>query len=58
MSRKKRSNKNKQNKSLKKELSIIKEKRDGGAIAIRGFNFQFLYACYQILSSKDDNYTI
>jgi len=56
MNRKKRKNKTKA--KSQDILSEIKEKRDGGAIAIRGFNFQFLYACYQILSSKDNNYTI
>ena len=56
MNRKKRQNKRKQ--KTQNALSEIKEKRDGGAIAIRGFNFQFLYACYQILSTKDNNYTI
>ncbi len=41
MSKKSRNNKN--------NLHQILEKRTGGAIAIKGFNFQFLYACYIIL---------
>ncbi len=46
--------------SLNKSLQTIKEQRDGGSIAIRGFNFQFLYACFQILQelSEEDNYSI
>ncbi len=60
MSRRKRSNRVKQNKSLKENLQTIKEQRDGGSIAIRGFNFQFLYASYQILKelSEGDNHSI
>ena len=60
MSRRKESNRVKQNKSSKENLQIIKEKRDGGSIAIRGFNFQFLYASYQILKelSEGDNHSI
>jgi hypothetical protein len=36
-------------KTINKDLSKILEKRTGGAIAIKGFNFQFLYACFIIL---------
>ena len=41
-------------------MKLTYDKRDGGSIAIRGFNFQFLYACYQILQelSKDTSNAI
>jgi len=47
-------------KKSKQTLQQIQEKRTGGAIAIRGFNFQFIYSAYQILLelSKDNNNSI
>lgn len=51
----------KKRKTTKFNLQVINDKRDGGSIAIRGFNFQFLYACYQILqelSDEDNSYSI
>jgi len=56
MSRRQRRNKPKSKQV--NTLSEIKEIRNGGSIAIRGFNFQFLYACHQILSSEDYGYSI
>lgn len=51
----------KNRKQSKRNIQTIKEKREGGSIAIRGFNFQFLYASYKILrelSDKDTNNSI
>ena len=31
-------------------IKNIELKRDGGSIAIRGFNFQYLYSCYILLT--------
>ncbi len=46
----------KKKRNKKSNIEAIKEKRDGGSIAIRGFNFQFLYTCYQILKElSEDN---
>lgn len=55
MNRKKRKNKTKHNSKQKNKLENISKKRVGGSIAIKGFNFQFLYACYQILKELHDN---
>ena len=38
----------------KKNINL-KKKRDGGSIAIRGFNFQYLYACYILLSELSND---
>jgi len=49
---------NKKKRQQKQSFASIEKNRDGGSIAIRGFNFQFLYACYQMLqelSDKNDN---
>jgi len=47
-------------KKSKQTLQQIQEKRIGGAIAIRGFNFQFIYSAYQILLelSEENNNSI
>jgi len=42
------------NKRKKINKSIV-ENRDGGSIAIRGFNFQYLYACYILLSELSND---
>jgi len=51
----------KKQKKLKKSLtktqniSTILSNRTGGAIAIKGFNFQFLYACYTVLNELTED---
>ena len=49
--------KQKGNKKLsvaKVSLQELKESRDGGQIALRGYSYQFLYSCNLILSSDTD----
>ena len=41
----------------KKTLSSIKESRDGGQNALRGYSYQFLYSCFLVLSSINEETT-
>ena len=34
--------------SPKKSIQSLQESRDGGQIALRGYTYQFLYACYSV----------
>ena len=47
----------KSKKSIGPKLNIqeLKESRDGGQIALRGYSYQFLYSCYLILSNSNPN---
>lgn len=49
-------NKKNRQKSTSPKTNIIdlKNSRDGGQIALRGYSYQFLYSCYLILSSGRD----
>lgn len=38
-----------------KSLSEIEEKRTGGQVALKGFDYQCLYSCYLVLNCLDDN---
>jgi len=38
----------------KEEKSNLFDNRFGGSIAIRGFEFQFLYSCYSILQELNE----
>ena len=48
--------KNKKSKKKKKidhiNISKLRESRDGGQIALRGYTYQYLYSCFLILSSN------
>jgi len=41
--------------SKKQKVNHILDNRNGGSIAIKGFNFQYLYACYILLLELFDN---
>ncbi len=41
----------------KKTISSIKESRDGGQNALRGYSYQFLYSCFLVLSSINEETT-
>ena len=38
--------------SPKKSIQSLQESRDGGQIALRGYTYQFLYACYLMLTNQ------
>lgn len=42
-------------KKIYKNISELKESRDGGQIALSGYSYQFLYSCYLILLSSSEN---
>ena len=42
-------------KKIYKNISELKESRDGGQIALSGYSYQFLYSCYLILFSSSEN---
>lgn len=58
-------NNNKKNKSVQKKKLIpkpirtsideIEQSRTGGQIALSGFSYQFLYSCFLVLSTLDEN---
>lgn len=51
----KKNKKNRQKNTFPKTNIIdLKNSRDGGQIALRGYSYQFLYSCYLILSSGRD----
>ena len=39
----------------KKNIQSLQGSRDGGQIALRGYTYQFLYACYLILTNQNEN---
>ena len=41
--------------SPKKSIQSLQESRDGGQIALRGYTYQFLYACYLMLTNQNEN---
>lgn len=41
----------------KKTVSLIKASRDGGQNALRGYSYQFLYSCFLVLSSINEETT-
>lgn len=45
---------NRKSSITKANLKELREARDGGQIALRGYSYQFLYSCYLILSSNAD----
>lgn len=49
--------KGRKKKSVAPKLNIqeLKESRNGGQIALRGYSYQFLYSCYLILSNPNPN---
>ena len=51
---KKNKKNNKKSTSPKTNIIDLKNCRDGGQIALRGYSYQFLYSCYLILSSGMD----
>lgn len=51
MAKKRAPKTNKKPPVAKVNLQELRESRDGGQIALRGYSYQFLYSCYLILSS-------
>lgn len=49
--------KNKKSKVVKNNIVELNEKRIGGQVALRGYSYQFLYSCYLVLSTVDDDTT-
>ena len=43
------------NKVTHKDITELKESRTGGQVALRGYSYQFLYSCYLMLLSSDEN---
>ena len=43
------------NKVIHKDITELKESRTGGQVALRGYSYQFLYSCYLMLLSSDEN---
>ena len=41
--------------SPKKSIQSLQESRDGGQIALRGYTYQFLYACYLMLTNQNES---
>lgn len=59
MGKKKKRKVNKKSPVAKVNIQELKESRDGGQIALRGYSYQFLYSCNLILSSDADTvYTL
>ena len=54
MAKKKKQKANKKTPVAKVNLQELRESRDGGQIALRGYSYQFLYSCNLILSSDTD----
>lgn len=54
MGKKKRQRIDKKPQPAKATLEELSISRDGGQIALRGYSYQFLYSCYLILSSADN----
>lgn len=54
MAKKKKQKANKKSPIAKVSIQELKESRDGGQIALRGYSYQFLYSCNLILSSDAD----
>ena len=54
MGKKKRERIDKKPQPAKATLEELSISRDGGQIALRGYSYQFLYSCYLILSSADN----
>jgi len=51
MGKKKKQKTNKKPPVAKVNIQELRESRDGGQIALRGYSYQFLYSCNLILSS-------
>ena len=51
MAKKRKQKTNKKPPVAKVNFQELRESRDGGQIALRGYSYQFLYSCYLILSS-------
>lgn len=49
------SKKLKKNNISKSNIKELQESRTGGQIALKGFSYQFLYSCYLILSTIDED---
>lgn len=41
--------------SVKVSIQELKDSRNGGQVALRGYSYQFLYSCYLILSSSSSD---
>ena len=41
--------------SFKVSIQELKDSRNGGQVALRGYSYQFLYSCYLILSSSSSD---
>lgn len=54
MGKKKKQKTNKKPPVAKVNIQELRESRDGGQIALRGYSYQFLYSCNLILSSGSD----
>lgn len=54
MAKKKKQKANKKLPVAKVNIQELRESRDGGQIALRGYSYQFLYSCDLILSSDTD----